>query len=114
MILYGEPGTGKTLLAKAVANQTSATFLRVVGSELIQKYLGDGPKLVRVALVALSMPSDALSRRSSPYCYCAPYATNPLSITNHCHPAEFVAKPDSVGERTDVSKRMLLLASTRF
>ena len=34
-------------MAKAVANQTSATFLRVVGSELIQKYLGDGPKLVR-------------------------------------------------------------------
>jgi 26S proteasome regulatory subunit T2 len=47
VILYGEPGTGKTLLAKAVANQTSASFLRVVGSELIQKYLGDGPKLVR-------------------------------------------------------------------
>jgi 26S proteasome regulatory subunit T2 len=47
VILYGEPGTGKTLLAKAVANSTSATFLRVVGSELIQKYLGDGPKLVR-------------------------------------------------------------------
>ena len=44
---YGEPGTGKTLLAKAVANSTSATFLRVVGSELIQKYLGEGPKLVR-------------------------------------------------------------------
>ncbi|CAG8825582.1 25603_t:CDS:2, partial [Dentiscutata erythropus] len=40
VILYGIPGT-------AVANQTSATFLRVVGSELIQKYLGDGPKLVR-------------------------------------------------------------------
>lgn len=47
VILYGEPGTGKTLLAKAVANSTAATFLRVVGSELIQKYLGDGPKLVR-------------------------------------------------------------------
>ncbi|KAI9025965.1 ATP-dependent 26S proteasome regulatory subunit [Phycomyces nitens] len=47
VILYGVPGTGKTLLAKAVANQTSATFLRIVGSELIQKYLGDGPKLVR-------------------------------------------------------------------
>merc|ERR1712083_354627 len=47
VILYGSPGTGKTLLAKAVANETSATFLRVVGSELIQKYLGDGPKLVR-------------------------------------------------------------------
>eukprot|EP01126_Amoeba_proteus_P059865 TRINITY_DN7862_c0_g1_i1.p1 TRINITY_DN7862_c0_g1~~TRINITY_DN7862_c0_g1_i1.p1 ORF type:complete len:335 (-),score=80.08 TRINITY_DN7862_c0_g1_i1:528-1532(-) len=47
VILYGPPGTGKTLLAKAVASETSATFLRVVGSELIQKYLGDGPKLVR-------------------------------------------------------------------
>lgn len=47
VILYGEPGTGKTLLAKAVANETSATFLRVTGSELIQKYLGEGPKLVR-------------------------------------------------------------------
>ena len=47
VILYGAPGTGKTLLAKAVANSTSATFLRIVGSELIQKYLGDGPKLVR-------------------------------------------------------------------
>merc|ERR1712086_1216322 len=47
VILYGQPGTGKTLLAKAVANETSATFLRIVGSELIQKYLGDGPKLVR-------------------------------------------------------------------
>ncbi|CAE8649756.1 unnamed protein product, partial [Polarella glacialis] len=47
VILYGVPGTGKTLLAKAVAAETSATFLRVVGSELIQKYLGEGPKLVR-------------------------------------------------------------------
>ena len=47
VILYGELGTGKTLLAKAVANSMSATFLWAVGSELIQKYLGDGPKLVR-------------------------------------------------------------------
>lgn len=47
VILYGPPGTGKTLLARAVANSTSASFLRVVGSELIQKYLGEGPKLVR-------------------------------------------------------------------
>merc|ERR1711981_363149 len=47
VILFGPPGTGKTLLAKAVANETSATFLRVVGSEMIKKYLGEGPKLVR-------------------------------------------------------------------
>ncbi|KAG1891661.1 P-loop containing nucleoside triphosphate hydrolase protein [Suillus fuscotomentosus] len=46
-ILYGVAGTGKTLFAKAVTKQTSATFLCMVGSELIQKYLGDGPKLVR-------------------------------------------------------------------
>ncbi|ODV86119.1 hypothetical protein CANARDRAFT_231441 [[Candida] arabinofermentans NRRL YB-2248] len=54
VILYGAPGTGKTLLAKAVANQTSASFLRVVGSELIQKYLGDGPRLVRQLFKAAS------------------------------------------------------------
>ena len=58
VILYGPPGTSKTLLAKAVANQTSATFLRVVGSELIQKYLGDGPKLVwELFQVAEHVPS---------------------------------------------------------
>ncbi|XP_068644724.1 uncharacterized protein [Aristolochia californica] len=44
VILYGEPGTGKTLLAKTVANSTSATVLRVVGIELIQTHLGDAPK----------------------------------------------------------------------
>ncbi|MDW7731403.1 MAG: proteasome-activating nucleotidase [Methanolobus sp.] len=47
VLLFGEPGTGKTLLAKAVAHRTEATFVRVVGSELIQKYIGDGAKLVR-------------------------------------------------------------------
>lgn len=46
-ILYGPPGTGKTMLARAVASSTNATFLRMVGSELIQKYSGEGPKLVR-------------------------------------------------------------------
>ena len=60
VILYGPPGTGKTLLAKAVANQTSATFLRVVGSELIQKYLGDGPKLVRELFRVAEEPSPSI------------------------------------------------------
>merc|ERR1711933_403638 len=47
VLLYGPPGTGKTMLAKAVANQTTASFIRVVGSEFVQKYLGEGPKMVR-------------------------------------------------------------------
>lgn len=60
VILYGVPGTGKTLLAKAVANQTSATFLRIVGSELIQKYLGEGPKLVRELFKAAEMYAPSI------------------------------------------------------
>ena len=47
VLLVGEPGTGKTLLAKAVANRTSACFIRVVGSELVQKYIGEGARMVR-------------------------------------------------------------------
>lgn len=47
VLLIGEPGTGKTLLAKAVAKRTSATFIRVVGSELVQKYIGEGARMVR-------------------------------------------------------------------
>lgn len=47
VILYGEPGTGKTLLAKAVANSTSATFIRATGSDLVQKQSGEGARLVR-------------------------------------------------------------------
>jgi len=47
VLLYGPPGTGKTLLAKAVANSTKATFIEVVGSELVQKFIGEGAKLVK-------------------------------------------------------------------
>jgi len=47
VLLYGPPGTGKTMLAKAVANSTTATFIRVTGSEFVQKYLGEGPRMVR-------------------------------------------------------------------
>ncbi|CAE8635975.1 unnamed protein product [Polarella glacialis] len=47
VLLYGPPGTGKTMLAKAVANHTTATFIRMVGSEFVQKYLGEGPRMVR-------------------------------------------------------------------
>eukprot|EP01127_Copromyxa_protea_P004487 TRINITY_DN14347_c0_g1_i1.p1 TRINITY_DN14347_c0_g1~~TRINITY_DN14347_c0_g1_i1.p1 ORF type:complete len:416 (-),score=96.69 TRINITY_DN14347_c0_g1_i1:71-1318(-) len=47
VLLYGSPGTGKTMLAKAVAHHTKASFIRVVGSEFVQKYLGEGPRMVR-------------------------------------------------------------------
>jgi len=47
VLLYGPPGTGKTMLAKAVAHHTKAAFIRVVGSEFVQKYLGEGPRMVR-------------------------------------------------------------------
>lgn len=47
VLLYGPPGTGKTLLARAVANRTDACFIRVVGSELVQKYVGEGARMVR-------------------------------------------------------------------
>jgi len=47
VLLYGSPGTGKTMLAKAVAHHTDAAFIRVVGSEFVQKYLGEGPRMVR-------------------------------------------------------------------
>eukprot|EP00634_Sargassococcus_sp_CCMP2135_P010571 CAMPEP_0198652378 /NCGR_PEP_ID=MMETSP1467-20131203/6329_1 /TAXON_ID=1462469 /ORGANISM="unid. sp., Strain CCMP2135" /LENGTH=417 /DNA_ID=CAMNT_0044388293 /DNA_START=45 /DNA_END=1298 /DNA_ORIENTATION=- len=47
VLMYGPPGTGKTMLAKAVANSTTAAFVSVVGSEFVQKYLGEGPRMVR-------------------------------------------------------------------
>jgi proteasome regulatory subunit len=47
ILLYGEPGTGKTLLAKAVASSTNSTFIEVVGSELVQKFIGEGAKMVK-------------------------------------------------------------------
>lgn len=47
VLLIGPPGTGKTLLAQAVAHETNATFIRLVGSELVQKYIGEGGRLVR-------------------------------------------------------------------
>jgi len=47
VLLYGPPGTGKTLVAKAIAHETEATFIRIIGSELVQKFIGEGARLVR-------------------------------------------------------------------
>jgi proteasome regulatory subunit len=47
VLLYGPPGTGKTMIAKALAKETKATFIELVGSELVQKFIGEGAKLVK-------------------------------------------------------------------
>lgn len=51
VLMYGPPGTGKTLLARAVAHHTDCTFIRVSGSELVQKYIGEGSRMVRELFV---------------------------------------------------------------
>ena len=47
VLLFGPPGTGKTLTARAVANRTDACFIRISGCELVQKYIGEGARMVR-------------------------------------------------------------------
>ena len=60
MLLYGPPGTGKTLLARAVAHHTDCTFIRVSGSELVQKYIGEGSRMVRELFVMARCGSTSL------------------------------------------------------
>ncbi|KRY74557.1 26S protease regulatory subunit 6B [Trichinella pseudospiralis] len=62
VLLYGPPGCGKTMLAKAVASQTTAAFIRVVGSEFVQKYLGEGPRMVIMATNRADTLDPALLR----------------------------------------------------
>lgn len=75
VLLEGPPGTGKTLVARAVANATHATFIRLVGSELVQKFIGEGARIVReiFALAREKAPSilfideiDAVASRRTP------------------------------------------------
>ena len=72
VLLYGPPGTGKTLIAKAVANNAGVPFLRMAGSELVHKYIGEGAQLVRDLF---QLPTAALlcsSMRSTPSAACVP------------------------------------------
>ena len=65
VLMYGPPGTGKTMMAKAVANSTTASFISVVGSEFVQKYLGEGPRMVRDVLTVGRMPPPSFLVRSA-------------------------------------------------
>jgi proteasome regulatory subunit len=60
VLLYGEPGTGKTLLAKAVASSTNSTFIEIVGSELVQKFIGEGAKLVNEVFALAKKKAPAI------------------------------------------------------
>ena len=60
VLLVGPPGCGKTMIAKAVAAQTSATFIRLVGSELAQKYIGEGGRMVRELFALAKEKSPAI------------------------------------------------------
>lgn len=63
VLLFGPPGTGKTLLARAVAHHTDCTFIRVSGSELVQKYIGEGSRMVRELFVMARYARGRLKRR---------------------------------------------------
>ena len=79
MLLYGPPGTGKTLLARAVAHHTDCTFIRVSGSELVQKYIGEGSRMVRELFV--------MARSACPLAIlCRPGHLNPLLV---CVPKDY-------------------------
>jgi len=58
LLLHGSPGTGKTMMARACAAQTNATFLKLAGPQLVQMFIGDGAKIVRDAF--------ALAREKAP------------------------------------------------
>merc|ERR1719261_626152 len=68
VLMYGPPGTGKTLLARAVAHHTDCTFIRVSGGELVQKYIGEGSRMVRELFVmaASTRPPSSSWTRSTP------------------------------------------------
>ena len=60
ILLYGPPGTGKTLLAKAVAASTNSTFIEIVGSELVQKFIGEGAKLIKEIFILAKKKAPAI------------------------------------------------------
>ena len=62
VLCYGPPGTGKTLLARVVANRTDACFIRVIGSELVQKYVGEGARMVQELFQVINCACSVVSK----------------------------------------------------
>ena len=70
VLLYGPPGTGKTLLARACAAQTNATFLKLAGPQLVQMFIGDGAKLVRLCPGSHCLSREPLPVQAACFIYC--------------------------------------------
>ncbi|XP_040582444.2 LOW QUALITY PROTEIN: uncharacterized protein [Lepeophtheirus salmonis] len=92
VLLYGPPGTGKTLLAKAVASQSGCKFLKVSGSELVQKYIGEGSRLIREIF--------SVARRTAP---CVVFIDEVDAIG--------AVRTESAGGENEVQRTMLELLS---
>merc|ERR1711966_1704 len=60
VLLHGPPGTGKTLMARACANATNSTFLKLAGPQLVQMFIGDGAKIVRDAFALAKEKAPAI------------------------------------------------------
>jgi len=102
VLLYGPPGTGKTLLARAVAHHTDCTFIRVSGSELVQKYIGEGSRMVR-ELFVMARCVGPLSQNTVPTvcCVCL-MLRNGILRREHAPSIIFMDEVDSIGSaRTD-------------
>jgi SpoVK/Ycf46/Vps4 family AAA+-type ATPase len=99
VLLFGPPGTGKTLLARAVAHHTDCTFIRVSGSELVQKYIGEGSRMVRELFVMARehAPSiifmdeiDSIGEWAS---HCTPFLSfSWIEFSGECAPYELVKR----------------------
>ncbi|PPR80733.1 hypothetical protein GOBAR_AA39981 [Gossypium barbadense] len=88
VLLYGPPGTGKTLLARAVAHHTDCTFIRVSGSELVQKYIGEGSRMVRELFVMARLLF---------FLACYPGKTYYILAKEHAPSIIFMDEIDSIG-----------------
>lgn len=95
-MLYGPPGTGKTLLARAVAHHTDCKFIRVSGSELVQKYIGEGSRMVR-ELFVMARYKSCIFRKIFNFLEKFLYKINLKFCREHAPSIIFMDEIDSIG-----------------